>query len=46
LAPPSILQEELSFFREKKLIGREIELLGVHIGISEIGVDSKIRNQV
>src|SRR6266700_6712687 len=41
-----ILQKKLAFFREKELIGSEIEFLRVHVRISKIGIGSEVGYQV
>ena len=42
----SILQEKLALLREKKLERGQIELLDVHVGVSEVGVARQVGHQI
>ena len=41
-----ILQKELPFLWKEELVGCEIELLRVHIGVGEVGVSGEIGDQI
>ena len=42
---PGVLQEELPFFGEKQGEARKIDLLVIHLGLGEVGVDCDIEVQ-
>src|SRR5258708_39937094 len=43
---PGILQKELPLFWKEELVGREIKLLRVDIGVGEVGVGGEIGYQI